>query len=159
MTATSIAVDPATFAALPGATFGDAFRVVVDEPGLDAITATHRVMGRNPAWIARLMALRNALVAPLGLKPAPDEKLDASNSIGTFPLISASPERVILGLDDKHLDFRICVDVATNARGQRSVTATTLVKPHNWLGRAYLALVLPFHRIIVPVMLKQARQA
>jgi hypothetical protein len=30
-----------------------------------------------------------------------------------------------------------------------SVTMTTLVLPHNLLGRAYLATILPFHRIII----------
>ncbi|WP_352728747.1 DUF2867 domain-containing protein [Mesorhizobium sp. M0276] len=37
----------------------------------------------------------------------------------------------------------------------QEVAATTIVKTHNWLGRAYLAIVMPFHRIIVPAMLAQ----
>jgi hypothetical protein len=39
--------------------------------------------------------------------------------------------------------------------GVRQVTATTLVKTHNRLGRAYLAIILPFHRLIVRAMLRQ----
>ena len=35
------------------------------------------------------------------------------------------------------------------------VTATTLVLTHNWLGRSYLALILPFHRLIVRAMLRR----
>ncbi|RVA61432.1 DUF2867 domain-containing protein, partial [Mesorhizobium sp. M7A.F.Ca.CA.001.11.2.1] len=35
------------------------------------------------------------------------------------------------------------------------VAATTIVKTHNWLGRAYLAIIMPFHRIVVPAMLAQ----
>ncbi|MGL4560515.1 MAG: DUF2867 domain-containing protein, partial [Afipia sp.] len=31
----------------------------------------------------------------------------------------------------------------------------TLVMTHNLLGRAYLATIMPFHRIIVPAMLRQ----
>ncbi|MGY4574689.1 hypothetical protein ACVWY5_007759 [Bradyrhizobium sp. USDA 3256] len=38
----------------------------------------------------------------------------------------------------------------------RSITATTLVHTHNWFGRAYLAVILPFHRLIVPAMLRKA---
>ena len=58
------------------------------------------------------------------------------------------------GFNDKHLDFRLVVDVAA-AGATRNVTATTLVLTHNWLGRAYLALILPFHRLIVPAMLRK----
>jgi hypothetical protein len=32
---------------------------------------------------------------------------------------------------------------------------TTLVLTHNWLGRTYLAIILPFHRLIAPTLLRQ----
>ena len=32
---------------------------------------------------------------------------------------------------------------------------TTLVKTHNRLGRIYLAIILPFHRLVVRSMLAQ----
>ncbi len=144
---------------LPGATFADCYRLETSGQSLDAVTATQRVMGRNPRWISRLMTLRNLIVAPLGLKAAPDDRLGPDRSIGTFPLISKSPERVVLGLDDKHLDFRVVVDVTNHPAGGQTVSATTYVKTHNALGRFYLAIVKPFHRIIVPVMLAQAARA
>lgn len=154
MTVQAIAPDPNSNV-LPGATFADCYRLETSGQLLDAITATQRVMGRNPLWISRLMKLRNLIVTPLGLKAAPDDRLGPDGSIGTFPLISKSPERVVLGLDDKHLDFRVVVDVATHCSGGQSVSATTYVKTHNTLGRFYLTVVKPFHRIIVPVMLAQ----
>ena len=54
--------------------------------------------------------------------------------------------------------FRVVVDVATSGPNEASgqqVTATTLVKTHNALGRLYLAVIKPFHRLIVPAMLRQ----
>jgi hypothetical protein len=48
----------------------------------------------------------------------------------------------------------VVVDVAICRNGQR-VTATTLVLTHNLLGRAYLAIILPFHRLIVRSLLRQ----
>lgn len=60
----------------------------------------------------------------------------------------------MLGLDDRHLDFRIVVEVTELGAG-RQVAASTIVKTHNLLGRTYLAVVKPFHRIIVPAMLAQ----
>jgi hypothetical protein len=46
------------------------------------------------------------------------------------------------------------VDVASAGAGRR-VTATTVVLTHNWFGRAYLAIILPFHRLIARSMLRQ----
>jgi hypothetical protein len=144
---------------LPGADYADSFRLVVSGQSLDAFTATERVMGRAPGWIGRLMSLRNALVKPFGLKTEPGESPGEARRIGTFPLISRTPERVVLGLDDRHLDFRVCVDVETLGDGRQAITASTEVKTHNALGRAYLAVVKPFHRMIVPAMLAQAARA
>ncbi len=142
-------------AVLPGAQFADSYALTIEGQNFDAISATKAVMGRNPAWISNLMKLRNRLVAPLGLKPAPDVKLTEENSIGTFPLISKSADQVILGMNDKHLDFRIVVRVTNGARGRQTITASTIVKTHNLMGRIYLGIVKPFHRLIVPTMLNQ----
>jgi Protein of unknown function (DUF2867) len=140
---------------LPGAQFADSYALTIEGQNLDAVSATKAVMGRNPVWISNLMQLRNKIVAPLGLKPAPDKKLTEENSIGTFPLISQSADQVVLGMNDKHLDFRIVVRVANGARGRQTITASTIVKTHNLLGRIYLGIVKPFHRLIVPTMLNQ----
>jgi hypothetical protein len=48
----------------------------------------------------------------------------------------------------------VVVDVAPSNHGQY-VTATTLVLTHNLLGRTYLAIILPFHRLIARTMLRQ----
>ena len=132
---------------LPGAQFVDAYRVTVEAGGLDAVAAARLMLERPPAWIQRLMALRNALVTPFGLKTGP-EASDRRPKIGMFPIESESPGRVVLGFDDKHLDFRVVVDVAA-AGAASEVTATTLVRRHNLLGRAYLTTILPFHKLIV----------
>ncbi len=144
---------------LAGAQFADSYVLQIRGPSLDAEAATRHVMGRTPGWIAGLMSLRNALVKPLGLKAAPDKRLSDENSIGRFPLISRSPRRVVLGLDDRHLDFRILVDVADLGDRTQSVTASTVVRTHNLPGRVYLAIVKPFHRVIVPAMLTRAATA
>ncbi|MDR3509666.1 MAG: DUF2867 domain-containing protein [Caulobacteraceae bacterium] len=138
-------------ALLQGAQFIDAYRVGTGEPGLEARTAAQRMLSVSPAWVDALMRLRNLLVSPFGLKtPDPAATTDV-DVIGIFPVVSATPRRVVLGFDDKHLDFRVVVDVANG-----DVTAATLVKTHNLLGRAYLATILPFHRLVVRTMLGQA---
>jgi hypothetical protein len=139
---------------LAGAQFSDAFSVAVDDTALDARGAAERMLGYRPRWIAALMALRNSLVTPFGLKTPSPERRTAADTVGIFPVLSETPGRLVAGFDDRHLDFRVVVDVASPGPG-RQVTATTLVETHNLLGRLYLAVILPFHRIIVRAMLRQ----
>jgi hypothetical protein len=138
---------------LPGADFADAYSVHVAEP-LDALEAARRMMERRPGWVGGLLMLRNLAVTPFGLKR---EAPAGSERIGFFPVVSASPEQVVMGFDDAHLDFRILIEV-TPDESETLVTATTFVRTRNRLGRLYVVAVKPFHRMIVPAMLAQVRQ-
>ena len=149
-----VAPDVDTAVWLAGAQFADAFRIAVDGPPLDARMAAQRMMGRSPRWVETLLSLRHALVAPFGLKTSGAGGKSAGDVIGIFPVLSQTPDRLVAGFDDHHLDFRVVVDVAASGQGQQ-VTATTLVRTHNWLGRTYLAIILPFHRLVVRTMLRQ----
>lgn len=120
-------------ALLPHFDFADAFQVE-NRHNLDAPEAARRAFAKAPGWATRLMALRDLLVAPLGLKPAP---------AAGFPVVSESPEQVALGFDDHHLDFRVVISA-----DQNFITLTTIVRRHNFLGRAYLAVIMPFHQLI-----------
>jgi hypothetical protein len=151
-----LAIEPGleTAALLTGAQFIDAYSIVVDDLALDARHAAEKMLGRSPRWILTLMALRDLFVAPFGLKTAQTARRSSTNRIGMFPVLSETPRRIVAGLNDRHLDFRVVVDVADSGGG-RHVTATTLVLTHNLLGRVYLAIILPFHRQIVRSMLRQ----
>ena len=141
-------------ALLAGAQYVDAFRIAVDGNALDARRAAEMMMAKGPRWIEALMRWRNRLVAVFGLKtPAPAGTGDP-NTIGIFPILNETPGRLVLGFDDRHLDFRVVVDVASSGQGQ-DVTATTLVLTHNLLGRTYLAIIMPFHRLIARTLLRQ----
>jgi len=141
-------------ALLAGAQFADAFRIEIDDTRLDARRAAERMMARQPRWAEALLRLRNFLVAPLGLKTSGAGPTAPRDMIGIFPVVSETPDRLVAGFNDRHLDFRVVVDV-TAPGGVRQVTATTLVLTHNWVGRTYLAIILPFHRLIVPALLRQ----
>jgi Protein of unknown function (DUF2867) len=141
-------------ALLAGAQFVDAFRITVDDNALDARRAAERMMARGPRWVETLMTVRNRVVAPFGLKTPAPTGTSTADTIGIFPVLSETPSRVVAGLDDTHLDFRVVVDVVAGPSGRR-VTATTLVLTHNLLGRVYLRIILPFHRLIARTMLRQ----
>jgi hypothetical protein len=139
---------------LAGAQFGDAYSLEIDNAGLDARDAAEKMLARGPRWIDALISLRNHLVKPFGLKTPAAHGATPIDSIGIFPVVSETPSRLVAGFDDHHLDFRVVIDVASSGRGQQ-VTLTTLVLTHNLLGRVYLTIILPFHRLIARAMLRQ----
>jgi hypothetical protein len=139
---------------LAGAQFVDAYRILVEGTGLDARKAATKMFAHPPRWVDTLLNLRNLIVAPFGLKTSGDDEPASGGVIGLFPVLSETPERLVAGFDDSHLDFRVVVDVVSAGSGQQ-VTATTLVLTHNPLGRVYLAVILPFHRLIARSMLRQ----
>ncbi|MCI5095275.1 MAG: DUF2867 domain-containing protein [Rhodobacteraceae bacterium] len=93
-----------------------------------------------PGWAKSLMALRNRIVAPLGLKT---EVSDAGSG-ALFPITHQDDTEVILGADDRHLNFRIAI-----LRQAGQIHMATWVHRNNLLGRIYLAVVMPFHVLIV----------
>lgn len=115
------------------------------------------MFGHSALWVRSLLKLRNVLVAPFGLKSSGAHEKTKLDLIGIFPVVSETPERLVAGFNDHHLDFRVVIDVAPSGTGQQ-VTATTLVLTHNLLGRTYLALIMPFHRLVVRTMLRQVIQ-
>jgi hypothetical protein len=137
---------------LAGAQFIDAFRAEVGATQLSAREACTRMVLHGPRWIDALTRLRNILVTPLGLKKSGEGAYAPGGLIGLFPVVSETPERLVAGFNDYHLDFRIVVDVAGEAT-LRHVTVTTLVKTNNFLGRTYLAFITPFHKLVARSMM------
>ncbi|MCP3393333.1 DUF2867 domain-containing protein [Bradyrhizobium sp. CCGB12] len=137
---------------LSGAQFIDAFRVEVGAATVNAREACIRMVLHGPRWIDVLLRLRNILVTPFGLKTSGEGAPAPHGLIGLFPVLSETPERLVAGFDDSHLDFRLVVDVTRDAAG-RQVTSTTLVRTHNLLGRTYLTLIMPFHKLVVRGMM------
>ena len=137
---------------LSGAQFIDSFRVEVGTTELSAREACTRMVLNAPRWIDALTRLRNILVKPFGLKTSGEGAYAPGGLIGLFPVLSETPDQLIAGFDDSHLDFRIVVEVAGEAV-LRHVTLTTLVRTNNLLGRTYLAFITPFHKLVARSMM------
>lgn len=93
-----------------------------------------------PGWARTLLALRNRLVRPLGLK----SEVSGEGNGAIFPVTYEDPNELILGTDDSHLNFRICLH-----RAGGRIHMGTWVHRNNLLGRLYLIAVMPFHVLIV----------
>ena len=108
------------------------------------------------------MKLRNRVVERLGLKNLgelsaidvnkPERDYRVGERLGIFTIEHISPNELILGDKDKHLNVRLSL-LVQNA-GQM-LTISTVVHEHNWLGRVYMWFVAPMHRIIAPSVLKR----
>jgi len=146
---TQVPPDPGCTAALPGCNFADAFSVVVARRDLDARELSAAFFSTPPAWVSALLATRNAIMGRLGYKAPKIHK--------GFPVRRESETEVVSGLDDGHLDFRALMRIDAEAGGSR-ITLTTAVATHNWIGRVYLTLIMPFHKLIVRNLMHRMAQ-
>ena len=129
--------------------------------GADIRVIGQAVLGQPALWFKMLLWIRDSVVRRFGLKTTGD--LLRSNRDGDridfFPVLSAYDDELILGEDDRHLDFRLSLLVQRVSGGPDLVFATTAVRCHNRLGRAYLAAIAPFHRLVVHSNLRRAAKA
>lgn len=122
-----------------------------------------------PQGVTRLMALRNALVRPLGLRTSPlgcpvSSLLSTQRDsvfAGRFPVLAQRSDgrsaEVILGADDKHLRFRSSVSVDIDGAGRIRFALSTRVQPLNVFGVFYMACIEAVHRrYIAPSLLSLA---
>jgi hypothetical protein len=120
------------------------------------------IFTHQPAWVSKLMALRDAIVAPFGLKTGKHLATLAVNAkaarVGIFKVYSTGENEIVVGEDDTHLDFRVSVLCSgTPAPGsRRHLTVSTVVHCHNLLGRTYLLAIAPFHRMVIKASLRRA---
>jgi hypothetical protein len=118
------------------------------------------IFAHQPAWIGKLTKLRDLIVAGFGLKTA-GELANLGNSakaqrVGIFRIYSTSQNEIVVGEDDKHLDFRVSVLCSGEPASGGELTLSTVVHCHNLLGHAYLFVIAPFHRMVVKASLRRA---
>ena len=122
------------------------------------------IFARSPRWVGHLMRVRDAIVSVFGLKTARQlQAVDADavrERVGFFRIYSRAPAEILLGEDDRHLDFRLSVlCTPASPTTARQLTVSTVVCCRNRLGRAYLFVIAPFHRLIMRASLHQAARA
>ena len=120
------------------------------------------IFSQQAPWIKRLMKIRDALVAGFGLKTSAQLTSHSADRqarrVGIFKIYNTTEREIILGEDDKHLDFRLSIlcPSPVNPTDERRLVLSTVVHCHNRLGRVYIFLIAPFHRVIVQACLRRA---
>ncbi|MHB1059416.1 MAG: DUF2867 domain-containing protein [Rhodanobacter sp.] len=158
----------------------DMFRLTLDAGDVAGSGATILLsrlldgfLSNPPAGVSRLMALRNLLVKPVGLRTSPlgcpvssllsppgGELFDRRHPV-LGQCIGQGDRRaqVILGADDKHLAFRSCIGVQLLDGHRVEFTLGTRVHCKNLFGRFYMAAIHRVHRAyIAPTMLRMAAE-
>jgi hypothetical protein len=142
----------------------DAYAIRLPE---DAITdpelLARFLFAHQPSWVAWLLSMRDVLVARFGIKTTRQLRMSsrpASNErVDIFRIYERRPHEIILGEDDRHLDFRVSVmrEMRALSTGPRPyLIVSTVVHCHNRLGRTYITLIAPFHRLVVESGLRRA---
>jgi hypothetical protein len=138
-----------------GANLLDAYAVALAEDAPDDIdTLARAALASLPIWFSGLLAIRDAIMSLIGVKTSQRIREEAerrgAETVGFFPVLQRSENELILGEDDRHLDFRASVMRRSGPAGAgRELVLPSVVHCHNALGRIYLAVIAPFHHLIV----------
>lgn len=125
----------------------DTFSIEVTGNKLSPGDIILKVFAHNPAWLQLLYKIRACFVKPFGIETEPFKTKDF--------IIEEDAWEAIMQKDDKHLLFYVDVFITPMPAEKQIIEVTTLVKYHNWVGKAYFFCIKPFHRIIVPMVLKK----
>ncbi|MBD0405354.1 DUF2867 domain-containing protein [Flammeovirga sp. EKP202] len=119
-----------------------------------------------PKWTEHLFTLRNKLVAVFGVKTSGEMqdkavhlenfRCEPNEQIGLFKVYHRNENEVILGEDDRHLNFRVSLYLTPSAEQSelKHLIISTTVHFNNFWGKLYFMPVKQFHQWIVPAMLK-----
>jgi hypothetical protein len=142
----------------------DAFAIrLPDDASTDTELLARFLFSHQAAWVAWLLSVRDSVVARFGIKTAKHLRRSSGAAgverIDIFRIYQRAAHEIILGEDDKHLDFRVSVlrQMRNEPAGERPyLILSTVVHCHNRLGRMYITIIRPFHRLVVESSLRRA---
>src|SRR5258707_4173264 len=133
-----------------GADLLDAFAIHLPARASDDLEVLARALFERQAWWIRALTwVRDAVMATAGVKSSRAIGAAAAargSVIGYFPLLSKSAGELVVGEDDRHLDFRVAILLRTGAAGGPELVVVTVVDCHNRLGPPHPPPMPPVHR-------------
>jgi len=147
--------------------YRDSYRAPLSRAGAEPTDLFFAIFGNRPRWMKWLMILRNGVVSLFGLEAASVAEIMApqrrarysvGDKIEAWPIYSLTENELVVGRDNKHLDFRLSI-LRTPGSPREIVTVSTACVVHNLFGRAYLLFILPFHKRGVQFLIRSAAQS
>ena len=128
------------------ADYPDTFVIKASKPAEQIVPKEliEKIFNHSPAWLSFLYKVRNILVKPFGIEGG--DILTSEDYI-----IEDTENEAIMRKDDKHLLFYVSIAKI----GNNLIDVTTVVQYHNALGKVYFFFIKPFHKMIVPRVVKE----
>lgn len=137
----------------------ESYSIDLNSSNPDSMRAlANRTVGNSPAWFKAMNAVRDAVVKPFGVKTSGEVRASRPDDerVDFFPVLSESNDEIVLGEDDRHLDFRLSL-LRRNSPAGTQLIATTVVHSRNPFGVTYLRLIKPFHYLAIRSWLLASR--
>lgn len=133
--------------------YADKYSVALPAP-MDAPRFCTLVLESAPRWLDVVLSIRDRVAGPLSFNTQERNygqavELVAGRKFGPLTVRSVAPDLVVCGNTDAHFAFRALFEV--DQLTQRGCF-TTEVQFNDRIGRAYFALVEPFHKRIIPAL-------
>ena len=139
--------------------FSDCFGMTMRKKNVSIDDVVHCFFNTSPKIVVRMMQLRDFMVRCLGLKTMKHSKENEFTAFKPgdkrflFNMYQCNEHEAIIGANDKHLNFRTSLYVKP-CGDTTEVLISTVVVFNNNLGRYYMKLVAPFHKIVVRLIMK-----
>jgi len=134
--------------------YADRYSVELPEP-MEAPRFCALILQAAPRWLDVLLSMRDSVAGRFGFNTQERNYgkpvcLAPGGKFGPLLVQSVSPQQVVCGDSDKHLTFRATFETdPVRAWG----SLTTEVRYNDAVGRAYFAVVKPFHKRVIPALL------
>jgi Protein of unknown function (DUF2867) len=139
---------------IEGAFFHDSYRAPLSYARAGVVEIFFAIFGHHPKWMKVVLVLRNRLASCFGLavpttaeimRPQVKVGYNVGEKIGPWPIFHLSDTELVAGRNNRHLDFRLSV-LKEASGGSSSAVVSTVCTTHNSFGKAYLVIVIPFHK-------------
>ncbi|MGJ4929620.1 DUF2867 domain-containing protein [Bradyrhizobium sp. HKCCYLS2038] len=134
--------------------YRESIAIDLSRPDVCPVDAFFAIFGHRPGWLKAILIVRNALVAPFGLEVTSRRDLLSvarksdyaeGESLVGWTIFAHTPDELIVGRNNAHLDFRVSL-LRDDPKRQARMVISTVCDAHNAFGVAYLKAVLPFHK-------------
>jgi hypothetical protein len=144
--------------------FRDSYRTPIRFPNATVVDIFFGIFGHHPSWMNWALRIRNRIAAACGLDvPTKAELLDmqpkatyqVGNKIGPWPIFALTPNELVAGRNNKHLDFRLSI-LKEQHHEAASAVISTVCTVHNLAGKVYLFFIVPIHKWGVKRLIRRA---
>ena len=147
--------------------FRDAYRAPITQAHASVVDIFFGVFGHHPLWMKLILVARNRIASMCGLdaptaaeiiSPEARAHYRVGDKIGPWPIFALTPNELVAGRNNRHLDFRLSVLRETSGE-TASAVISTVCTVHNRFGKIYLFFIVPFHRWGVQWLISRAVNA